>query len=100
VISHIGRLRLLAIMREEDGMLVGSNLAGHLRDAADEIERLRDTLDEIALLHNPTWASPEAEVARKEPWVCELCGVADGSWPCVTRTIVDRARQATQGETP
>lgn len=55
-----------------------------LRDAADEIERLRAALREIRALHEPEWASEEAKAAGKEPLVCALCGTADGLWPCST----------------
>lgn len=52
--------------------------------AADEIERLRAALREIRALHQPEWASEQAKAAGKEPWVCALCGTADGGWPCST----------------
>jgi hypothetical protein len=29
---------------------------------------------------------------------CEVCGPADGSWPCVTRLITDDLRAALRGE--
>src|SRR5690606_20090889 len=64
------------------GKVVHLTPAGH--DAADEIERLRAALREIRALHQPEWASEQAKTAGKEPWVCALCGTADGLWPCST----------------
>src|SRR5690606_21304380 len=53
-------------------------------EAADEIDRMRAALREIRALHQPEWASEQAKAAGKEPWVCALCGTADGLWPCAT----------------
>lgn len=52
---------------------------------------LRSALAEIRELHQPIWTSPAAKEQGKEPWVCGLCGTADGSWPCGTRIIADEA---------
>jgi len=30
--------------------------------------------------------------------LCEMCGAADGSWPCVTRTVADDLRAVLTGE--
>jgi hypothetical protein len=59
-----------------------------IADLEAEIERLRATLRGIRELHQPVWASEQAKAAGKEPWVCQLCGTADGHWPCDTLTDI------------
>lgn len=61
-----------------------------------EIERLRAVIGqavaELDAEHRPTWASPTAEAAGKEPVGCVICFPADGSWPCVSRMVADDLR--------
>lgn len=45
--DHVGRLRLYADMREEMGRLVGNDLAGHLRAAADHVVALEAERDAL-----------------------------------------------------
>lgn len=60
----------------------------YAENAKAEIERLRAALREIRALHQPEWASEQAKAAGKEPWVCALCGTADGPWPCSTAATI------------
>lgn len=53
---------------------------------------LRGLCDELDALHQPEWASDAAKAAGKKPWVCVLCGTADGHWPCDTVDEVAAAR--------
>lgn len=73
----------------DDDMKPADQLWFTVQEAADEIERLRTKLTEISVLHEPMWVTESAKAAGKEPWCCELCGTADGSWPCTTRLILD-----------
>jgi len=66
----------------------GRHVDGADDGPADEIERLRAALREIRALHQPEWASEQAKAAGKEPWVCSLCGTADGGWPCDTIDMI------------
>jgi hypothetical protein len=72
---------------------------------------LREALAGLRDMHQPVWASPQSKRlhrrrlvrrgvdctscedehgdARKEPWVCQLCGTADGHWPCTTLDYLD-----------
>jgi hypothetical protein len=72
-----------------DGNWSDQVIRKHLTEAADEIERLRAALTEIASLHVPEWVSEAAKAAGKKPWTCETCGVEDGSWPCSTMLIIE-----------
>lgn len=95
-------------------------------EAADEIERLRTErteteadlnaararaemaeariaaarieVAEITTNHQPMWVSEQAKAAGKDPWVCHVCGTADGSWPCVARMAAEAALAALDGE--
>lgn len=68
--------RLRAALRE---------VRARMRAALLEISaRLRAALLEVRARHQPEWASEQAKAAGKEPWVCALCGTADGLWPCST----------------
>src|SRR5690606_18919026 len=89
----IGGLMADEQMADESGWRAANHNArtGHIaglmtlwEEAAAEIERLRAALREIRALHEPEWASEQAKAAGKEPWVCALCGTADGLWPCST----------------
>ena len=55
----------------------------------DRIAELEAAIGEIDAEHQPDWATPKAKAQGKPPWVCLMCGTADGSWPCVTQAIVD-----------
>lgn len=49
---------------------------------------------ELDAEHYPTWASPKAHEAGKDPIGCALCWPGDGSWPCSSRMIADDLRKA------
>jgi len=51
----------------------------------------RKLVADLRALHQPEWASEDAKAAGKDPWVCELCGVADGHWPCDSARMIDEA---------
>lgn len=78
-----------------DGWEVAWHAAGHPgklgeskhRATVREIKRLRA---ENAHLRN-VWSSEQAKDAGRKPWACDLCGSADGSWPCTPRVIIDAA---------
>lgn len=57
--------------------------------AADLLDAIDAQVAELLAEHQPMWVSDEAKAAGKEPWVCLICGTADGSWPCISRLIAD-----------
>jgi len=73
---------------DHNARIVADGLTTLLEVYAEEIEQLRAALREIRALHQPEWASEQARAAGKEPWVCALCGTADGGWPCDTVATV------------
>lgn len=75
-------------MRDSDDLMLVSAL---LTEAGNDLARLRAALAEIRDLHQPTWTSEAAKAAGKNPWVCELCGTADGHWPCYTHLTANDA---------
>lgn len=58
-------------------------------DRAALAARLNAAIEELLCEHQPEWASPAAKEAGKDPVWCVRCGTADGSWPCVTRIVID-----------
>lgn len=89
----------MAAKREVEGALsllvnasrVSPPLRAAVQEVEDEIHRLTAVLVSIRADHQPQWVSEQAKAAGKEPWVCQLCGVEDGSWPCSTRLEIDDA---------
>ena len=58
---------------------------------AREAQASRKLIADLRALHRPMWVSEQAKAAGKEPWVCELCGTGDGSWPCESVLLIDGA---------
>ena len=58
---------------------------------AREVLASRKLIADLRALHQPMWFSEQAKAAGKEPWVCELCGTGDGSWPCESVLLIDEA---------
>jgi len=56
-----------------------------------EVQASRKLVADLRALHQPEWASEDAKAAGKDPWVCGLCGVADGHWPCDSARMLDEA---------
>lgn len=63
----------------------------HTALLAREVQASRKLIADLRALHRPMWVSDAAEAAGKEPWVCELCGTGDGSWPCESVLLIDEA---------
>lgn len=61
------------------------------RSLAAEVQASRKLIADLRALHQPMWFSEQAKAAGKEPWVCELCGTGDGSWPCESVLLIDEA---------
>ena len=61
------------------------------RSLAAEVQASRKLIADLRALHQPMWVSEQAKAAGKEPWVCELCGTGDGSWPCESVLLIDEA---------
>lgn len=61
------------------------------RKLAREVQASRKLIADLRALHQPMWVSEQAKAAGKDPWVCELCGTGDGSWPCESVLMIDGA---------
>lgn len=72
---HADRLRLWATIYEEDGVIVGQSVPGHLCAAADEIERLRSELLTLQNIRNQdlaTFHAQRSEIERLRGWIDSL----------------------------
>jgi len=103
--------RIVALEAERDRLSERLNYAAHDVERRDERivalvaerDRLAAALRQIREIHQPEWVNEKAKAEGKEPWVCIYCSVADGSWPCDTRMMVDEALGAagsTDSSTP
>jgi hypothetical protein len=88
--TEIERLRTERTECEAD--LNAARASAEMAEA--RITAARAEMSEIIANHEPLWVSDEAKAAGKGPWVCQMCGTADGSWPCVTRMAADAALAA------
>jgi len=80
-----------AQVAEIAGMTTGTSLGGRARDLAREVQASRKLIADLRALHRPMWVSEQAKAAGKDPWVCDLCGTGDGSWPCESVLLIDEA---------
>ncbi len=71
--------------------VTGSVSHADARILAREVQASRKLIADLRALHRPMWVSEQAKAAGKEPWVCELCGTGDGSWPCESVLLIDEA---------
>lgn len=75
----------------ERAAVTGSVSHADARILAREVQASRKLIADLRVLHRPIWVSEQAKAAGKEPWVCELCGTGDGSWPCESVLLIDEA---------
>ena len=79
-----------------------AKIAGELDGSAaeqrlqDKIEQVEEAIKQFDAEHRPMWSGPngytEDPIAGKNPIGCRICFPNDGSWPCITREIVNDLR--------